>query len=91
MNRSGGNSVVRRFVQRSAGFSLPDAAPLLEEKGNARGEALIADRPDPIGFERASAVTAFAADDHPGNAAEIDRAEVFQKRFDREKSHACSR
>ena len=44
---------------------------------------------DPRSLHGSCARTAFAADDHPINAAKIERAEIFEERLDAQKTDAC--
>ena len=55
-------------------------APLLEEKGDGRRHALVADGPDPFRLHRACAGARLAADDHPAYACQgqgFDRAKQW--------------
>ncbi len=63
------------------------AAPLFEEEGHLRGEALVAYINHPFAFHRSRARTAFAASDHPMNAFEIEFADWRNERFGSIKSH----
>src|SRR4051812_4755373 len=55
--------VPRAAIQKPAGESLSDAAPLLEEEGHLRGHALVADGAHPGGVERSGSGAALAAHD----------------------------
>ena len=60
---------------------LSDAAPLFEKKGHIFRSALGADITNPSSFHRASTRPAFATDDNPVDAFELNRAEMFQERL----------
>lgn len=64
-----------------------DSAPLFEEEGNLGGTALFLDGDDPCFFQGSCAGSAFASDDDPVDAGEIEGAEVFQQRLDGEELH----
>ena len=55
-----------------------NSAPLLEEQRDASGSALTANRDDPVSQHRACAYAALAADDHPMNVRQVNRAQVLQ-------------
>jgi len=69
-------------VQFPSGLRFADAAPLFEKEGNFRPLALRADVPHPFDIHWPRARPALAADNHPVDAPQIDRAEMFQQRFD---------
>ncbi len=64
------------------------AAPLLEEKCDARMNTLITDVDYPCLIHRPRARTALATDNHPVNAAEVEFADRRKKRLDREEADA---
>jgi len=69
----------------TAGYFLVCAAPLFEEEGNVRGEALVAYVNSPIGFHWSCARAGFTADNDPVNAFESDIWNWLQERFERYK------
>ena len=62
-------------------------SPLFEEERHPGGGALVADRPRPGGMHRPRARPAFAADDHPMDAREIEAAERPEQGFEREEPY----
>ena len=74
--RERGNRVVRcrrelipnRTVQFASRLRLSHATPLFEKERHIRGETLIANAPNPLGFDRTSTVTALTPDDDPTDA-----------------------
>lgn len=74
-------------VNLASCFRLLNAAPLLEEEGDAGAVALFLDVEDPLAVHWAGTGAAFAADDYPLDAGEIDRADVFEEGFDGEEGH----
>lgn len=81
-----GYFIVSLPVEHSAGFRFMDATPLLEEKRNTRRPALVADCLDPVAVDRTEPRAALASHNHPVNVGQIDRPQIFQKRFDGEKT-----
>src|SRR3954471_256604 len=75
---------MRPAVELAAGFLLAHAAPLLEEERHIDFPTLIADRANPVGLHRPGPRPALAAEDHPADAVEVDRTEVFEQGLDRE-------
>jgi hypothetical protein len=55
---------------------------LLEEKRDLRRLALIADWEHPVLLHGPGFGTAFAANNRPMDAGQIERTQVFQQRFD---------
>lgn len=60
----------------------PQPTPLLEEEGHVRCDALISDRARPFGLDRAGAGAAFAADDDPVDAVEVEVGNRANQRFE---------
>src|SRR5579863_10155807 len=81
---------LRAFQESSAGFRAK-ASPLLEEEGNVLANTLVADRFNPVFFHRTGSWPAFAADDDPANAGEIQFSRVTKQGFDRQESGGDSR
>lgn len=65
-------------------------SPLLEKEGNALRFALAQNVLHPGFVHRARSGSAFAADDHPVNSCEIDRAEGANQRLDGQKANGRS-
>src|SRR5271157_2845699 len=55
-------------VELTAGLVLAHAAPLLKEERDARGTALVADRPDPVRLHRPGTRPAFSSQNDPADA-----------------------
>ena len=89
MRRGVGSSVGRPFVpftsvQSSTAGLRPISAPLFEEKGDTGIEAPISNIAHPIGIDRPRARAAFAADDDPVDAVEVEVLDWADQRFERE-------
>ena len=78
---------VSATVERSAGRGFSDAAPLLEEEGDASRPALCADAAHPRRFHRAGAWSTFTANNNPTDAFEVNWTEVLQEWLDREEAN----
>ena len=83
--------VVSSALEAAAGFGFADASPLFEEKGDFALAALISQGEDPLFLHRPGACSAFSADDHPTDAAQVQMSNVFQKRFDGQKANSGAR
>ena len=59
----------------------------LKKNGTLGRVALVADREHPVLLHRPRTRAALAADDHPVDAFQVELAEVFQQRLDREEPH----
>ena len=81
--------IVRPAVERPAGFVLPCATPLLEKEGHPLRAALTTDVNHPISKHRTGVRAALSADDDPVDLAQVERPEVGEQGFYREKSKAC--
>src|SRR5271163_176885 len=87
-SKAGRNVVVGAALQMAAGLVLSHPTPLLEEERDAGSLALHEDREHPLLFHRARTMTAFAANDHPIDCAQVNLAEVFEQRLDGQKANA---
>jgi len=76
--------VVGSTEEEEAGLLLLDAAPLLEEEGNFRLLALIANGADPLRLNWARTRSALSSDDDPRNPPQVDRAEKLEEWLDGE-------
>lgn len=79
--------VVGFAFETAARLSLAYAAPLFEEKGDSVFAALIPQCQDPFLLHGPCSRSALSADDHPVDSLQIQLADVFQKRFDREEAN----
>lgn len=69
-------------VQRSSAAFWSKAAPLLEKERDALPEALIPDAAHPLYIHRASTWPTFTARDDPGDAGEVEAADMREQRFE---------
>src|ERR1019366_1312317 len=83
--------VVGASPQHSARTALLDAAPLLEEEGDPPCTTIVPDGKDPRFVHGSGAWSTLAADDHPVDAVQGERAEVFEEWLDREKANSRPR
>src|SRR5437879_5011978 len=83
--------VVCALIEFAAGIAFSDPTPLLEEERRAGGAALLAKRPHPFDSHRPRTVAALSSHDHPVDVRQVDGAEVFEERFDGEKSYGGRR
>lgn len=85
-----GQVVPGAAVEGAAGAFLLHAAPLLEKERNVRLFALAPDAGDPFGMDWPCAGAGFATHDDPVDAAEIERAQVAEERFERQEFDGCA-
>jgi hypothetical protein len=63
-------------------LALANSSPLLEEEWHAGGAALALDGYNPLAPDGPRTGTALAANNHPIDGSQIDRAEVLEQRLD---------
>ena len=73
--------IICSIVEQPASFGLVNATPLFEKERHSAGGALIANCPDPVAFNRAESWSAFTAGDHPVDAGQVERSEIFEEWF----------
>lgn len=71
----------------SSALPLADAAPLFEKERHARRNALIANRPHPIGIHRSRSPATLAATEHPVNTRHRNTTNGSELWLGREKPH----
>ena len=85
-----GKLAVGAAIQLSAVAALLHAAPLFKEEGDPFFLTLLLNGGDPLMLQRSGSWAAFATDDDPVDAGEVDGAEIFKKGLDGEELHGGS-
>src|ERR1700688_4753137 len=78
--------VIGLAVELPARCLFSHAAPLFEKEWHAFAFALIPHRDDPFLLHRPCSVAALSTNDYPIDSFEIEFAQIFQERLDREKT-----
>jgi hypothetical protein len=78
MFHAAGKLVVCASFENSAGERFSYSTPLFEEKRNLRILALISNGSDPFCLHWPGAWTAFASNNHPIDAGQIESSEILQ-------------
>ena len=86
-----GHLVPRPPLQFTPCPTFEDASPLLKEKRNAGGQALVADIPNPLFGHRSRARSRFTAYDNPIDSAEVQAGKGPEQRFQGQELHTRAR
>src|SRR5450432_1433664 len=77
-----GHLIVGFAIKGTACLRFLPSAPLFEEERDVILRALVLDRSDPFLFHRSRTGSTLAADDDPIYLCKVNRAQVFEQRFD---------
>jgi hypothetical protein len=83
-----GHLIVGTPIKKTTSLRFMHSSPLLEKEGNAVESALSANGDHPLALHRSCADSTFATNNHPVDSVQIHRAQILQKRLDREKPNS---